>query len=197
LQVDLRKAPHIDFVADIRSMPAEWENAFDVAKSHHVLEHFGFQEIPAVLAEWYRIIKPGGKLQVTLPDLQTASEAIAAGRFDIYMRGVLYGDQGHPFWSQCAYGGYDAEDAEGQPRKEPRFLEHSYQHNHHKSGFTAAYLIELMEAAGFVNVVVERHLDWCELRAQGQKPVFETVEAAVGSVSPAETTAVTIPEAAE
>jgi len=196
LQVDLRKAPHIDFVADIRALPAEWENAFDVAKSHHVLEHFGFQETPAVLAEWYRIIKPGGILQVTLPDIQCASEAIAAGRFDTYLRGVLYGDQGHPFWSQGAYGGYDTEDADGQPRKEPRFLPHSYQHNHHKSGFTAAYLIELMEAAGFVNVVVERHTDWCELRAQGQKPVIDTVAAAVEPVSPADSAAVPTPEAA-
>lgn len=170
LQVDLRKEPHIDFVADIRALPYEWENQFDIAKASHVLEHFGFQQSAEVLAEWYRIIKPGGLIQIKVPDLEGIAQGIVEGRFDAYVQGGIYGDQGHPFWDQPAYGGYDEEDAEGNKRPIPRFLPHSKAHNYHKSGYTARYLIDLLKDIGFVDVVANRDLNMWELRVQGQKP---------------------------
>jgi SAM-dependent methyltransferase len=169
LQVDLRDTPNITFRCDIRSLPTEWENTVDIAKAHHVLEHFDFQQTPVVLAEWLRVLKPGGKLEIRVPDLEAVAENIVKGRFDAVVQGNIYGDQGHPFWNQEAYGGYDG----------PRWLPHSFQHNHHNSGFTARHLLNLLKDVGFVEGKAERHTDSWEIRAEAQKPaaVSPTAEA--------------------
>jgi SAM-dependent methyltransferase len=159
VQVDLREGPHIDFHCDIRRLPEDWADTFDVAKSHHVLEHFGFEQSQDVLTEWFRIIKPGGKIEIAVPDLQAFAEHVAAGNFDVITQGGLWGDQGHPFWMQGEYGGYDG----------PRWLPHSTDHNHHKSGYTARFLIDLLKRVGFVNVKAERRLGSWELFVQGEK----------------------------
>jgi SAM-dependent methyltransferase len=163
LNVDLQKAPNVDFVCDIRKLPDEWSNSFDVAKASHVLEHFDFGETGDVLVEWLRILKPGGKLEITVPDLQAVAEEMVKDRFDVLMQGNIYGDEGHPFWNQEPYGGYDPDKV--------RFLKHSKDNNHHKSGYTAKSLIDLLRAVGFVNVKAERHLPIWEIHVVGEKPV--------------------------
>lgn len=159
LQVDLRDAPGI-FRADIRKLPEDWANQFDIARSHHVLEHFGFGETEEVLAEWFKIIKPGGYLEVHVPDMESVAQAIVDGRMDIWVQGAIFGDQGHPFWQQTPYGGYD---------ENQRFLSHSYQHNHHKAGFTAKSLAESLHKAGFGKCEIERDTNLGELRVKAHK----------------------------
>ena len=36
--------------------------------SSHLLEHFHYEQVPAVLQEWFRVIKTGGHLMLYLPD---------------------------------------------------------------------------------------------------------------------------------
>src|SRR3990167_7990996 len=36
--------------------------------SSHLLEHFEYRDVPGVLAEWCRVVKPGGPLMLYLPD---------------------------------------------------------------------------------------------------------------------------------
>lgn len=160
LNVDLQEGPYTDFVCDIRRLPDEWTDSFDVAKAHHVLEHFDFKDTRDVLKEWLRILKPGGKIELHVPDLQAVGEQLAKGDMSLLATGNIYGDQGHDFWYQAPYGGYDGE----------RFLKHSYDHNHHKSGYTAKSLIDLLRDVGFVNVKAERHLPVWELHVFGEKP---------------------------
>lgn len=38
-------------------------------RAAHVLEHFGFFEVPAVLREWVRVLAVGGWLRIAVPDL--------------------------------------------------------------------------------------------------------------------------------
>ncbi|MEM7454870.1 MAG: methyltransferase domain-containing protein [Planctomycetota bacterium] len=38
-------------------------------ESHHMLEHLSFDEAKVALAEWRRVLKPGGLLVLTCPDL--------------------------------------------------------------------------------------------------------------------------------
>lgn len=168
LQVDLQSGPNVDFVCDIRRLPDEWANSFDVAKAHHVLEHFDFAETEDVLTEWLRILKPGGHLEIAVPDLQAVAEEIANGRFDVLVQGNIYGDEGHPFWNQENYGGYD--------KDKTRFLKHSNDNNHHKSGFTARSLIDLLKRVGFVNIKAERHLPVWEIHVIAYKEVQDAKE---------------------
>lgn len=40
----------------------------EAIRASHLLEHFGWDEVPKVLADWHRALKPGGTLYVSVPD---------------------------------------------------------------------------------------------------------------------------------
>lgn len=48
------------------------DNTVDVIFSSQALEHVSKFEVIPTLQEWYRVLKPGGKLQVIVPDLEWA-----------------------------------------------------------------------------------------------------------------------------
>ena len=96
VNVDLRDDPNIQYKCDIRNLPNDWENQFDMAKAHHVLEHFDFRDVPAVLKEWVRILKPGGVLRIAVPDREAIAKAITEGRMDPESQGNICVDEGPP-----------------------------------------------------------------------------------------------------
>ena len=55
------------------------DGSCEVVRASHCLEHFPFAEIPAVLAEWARVLKPGGTLKVAVPDFSKVAQAYLAG----------------------------------------------------------------------------------------------------------------------
>lgn len=55
------------------------DNSVDVIRASHVLEHFASAEIPAAIAEWVRVLKPGGELRIAVPDFATIAENYLAG----------------------------------------------------------------------------------------------------------------------
>jgi predicted SAM-dependent methyltransferase len=74
LSVDLQGEP--DIRADVRSLPMIRDGIVDEALTVHVLEHFYRWEAPAALAEWFRILKPGGALIIEVPDLHKVAHNI-------------------------------------------------------------------------------------------------------------------------
>jgi predicted SAM-dependent methyltransferase len=44
------------------------DDTVDEVYASHVLEHFGFGEIQTVLEEWVRVLKPGGRIRIAVPD---------------------------------------------------------------------------------------------------------------------------------
>lgn len=52
----------------------------DEAVAIHVLEHFYLWEVPTVLAEWQRILKPGGRLVLELPCMDKVFDYIVKAR---------------------------------------------------------------------------------------------------------------------
>lgn len=55
--IDARKLPYAD-------------GSVDVLYASHILEHFDYDnEVDAVLAEWVRVLRPGGLLQISVPDV--------------------------------------------------------------------------------------------------------------------------------
>jgi predicted SAM-dependent methyltransferase len=58
---------------DARKLPYPDESVAEVYASH-VLEHFGFKEVPEVLAEWARVLKPGGLMRISVPDREKVEE---------------------------------------------------------------------------------------------------------------------------
>lgn len=65
-------------IGDVRNLQWFKDNSMDYVFSSHVLEDF--QDTTSVLAEWLRVIRPGGHLVLYLPDQETyAAHCIANG----------------------------------------------------------------------------------------------------------------------
>ena len=73
--LDIKPGPHVDHVGDVRDLSFLAPESCSEVYASHVLEHLGYQqEIPNVLREFYRILKPGGRLRISVPDLETLCE---------------------------------------------------------------------------------------------------------------------------
>lgn len=78
----------IDAIVDAREIPYD-DNSLDTLRALHVIEHFDFQEGKKVLQEWYRVLKPGGKLIIETPDFFNSCKAFVEGNEE--QRILLYG----------------------------------------------------------------------------------------------------------
>lgn len=54
----------------------------DMIRASHILEHFPFQEIAGLLAEWVKALKPGGELFVEVPDAEWGCRNLLEGLGD-------------------------------------------------------------------------------------------------------------------
>lgn len=50
------------------------DNSVDEIRASHVLEHFRFGEVNKVIDEWARVLKPGGKIRIAVPDFDKIAE---------------------------------------------------------------------------------------------------------------------------
>jgi predicted SAM-dependent methyltransferase len=89
--------------------------------SYHFLEHVYRWEAPALVAEFARLLRPGGLLVLELPNIEAAARNLLAGMNDQMVMWPLYGDPGHRDPFMC-----------------------------HRWGYTPKTLSDLVGAAGFV-----------------------------------------------
>ena len=67
--LNIQDAPFVDYIVDIsRANTPFTDNSFDLIYCSHVLEHIPWYETEKVLKELNRILKPGGALEVWVPD---------------------------------------------------------------------------------------------------------------------------------
>jgi len=99
VNVDIRPLPGIDVVSDLRTLPFK-DEAADLVYACHVLEHFGRHEYMDVLKEWHRILKPGGKIRLAMPDFKKCvmwySEHCQDGDLTEVL-GLMMGGQKYPY----------------------------------------------------------------------------------------------------
>ena len=134
-----------DVLSDVRDLPFD-ENYADEALAVHVIEHFYRWEVPKVLAEWRRILKPGGVMVLECPDLMKAVfHLLSSPAKEQLSMWPLYGD---PSW------------------KDPLMC--------HKWAYTPQTLGQAMHEAGFVNLRQEpaqfKLKDLRDMRIVGEKP---------------------------
>jgi SAM-dependent methyltransferase len=55
------------------------DGSVDEIRASHVLEHFPHAQVPDVLKEWVRALKPGGLLRIAVPDFGKIAERYLAG----------------------------------------------------------------------------------------------------------------------
>lgn len=120
---DVRKLPHIEHVFDMLKPFPFPDNHVEHLLMHQTLEHFShYKETDYILKECFRIIKPGGILQLSVPNLEGWMEEWAKGKVS------------WPDLVQRIYGGQD------------------YEFNFHKAGFSDVSLLHQLNSIGFLKV---------------------------------------------
>lgn len=68
LSVDLYN-PNADLKMDVRKLDFPDNSVTEILASH-LLEHLSPHFVPMTLKEWHRVLKPGGKLAMEMPDFE-------------------------------------------------------------------------------------------------------------------------------
>ena len=68
INIDAIRAPHIHYIRKIEDLSLFKDNSVDLIYASHCLEHFSHLRVSQVLTEWYRTLKPGGILRLSVPD---------------------------------------------------------------------------------------------------------------------------------
>lgn len=153
VRLDIDKEVEPDIVADIKDMKNVEDSSHDAVFSSHNIEHLYLHEVPQALSEFARVLKGGGQLIITMPDVQRVAEHVAQGNIDdqplfnspmgpIFAIDILYGhtgkiSKGNQFWA-------------------------------HRTGFTAKSLGAKLVAAGFFDILIVR--EGYNLWARAYKP---------------------------
>lgn len=97
VRVDLRPECNPDYRCDVRSLPFGNEE-YDLVFTSHVLEHIKREETESVLAEWLRVLKPGGEFVIVVPNILWSLGEVNKENGDIKRAlDVLYGAQSNEY----------------------------------------------------------------------------------------------------
>jgi SAM-dependent methyltransferase len=157
---DLRADTKPDYVQDTRWLTLP-DDHFDLVASSHHLEHIPRWEQERAWAEVYRVCKPGGAVEMILPNAEWAAHKMVQGEVDEHVVNVLYG----------------AQEAHGYAREL----------NTHFFPYTPAVGRALAEAAGFTDVATESFKQREELGynliIRGKKPLTEATTADTSAIT--------------
>jgi SAM-dependent methyltransferase len=152
LRLDIDPSVHPDILCSMTDMQPVAASSIDAIWSSHNLEHLNRHEVPVALAEFMRVLRPGGQMLLTLPDLQRIAELVAADGLE----DEAYRSPSGPITPLDMIYGHTPSLARGN------------QHMAHKTGFTARTLGRLLNDAGFAGVTLQR--EGFALWARAYKP---------------------------
>lgn len=154
LRLDIDPKVDPDIVASMTDMAPVPGGSVDAVWSSHNLEHLDPHEVPAALREFLRVLKPGGTLLLSVPDLQAVAKLVAEDRLDE----TLYESRQGPIRPLDVVYGYGPALAAGN-----RFMAH-------RTGFTPKLLGRLLQEAGFEPVAIWRRAQAYELQVKAYRP---------------------------
>lgn len=88
VNVDLYNTAKVDASFDVSTIPYG-DNTVDEIKAFHIIEHFDWFKGQDTLKEWFRVLKPGGRLWLETPDFFASCKEFVEGSADMQMH--LYG----------------------------------------------------------------------------------------------------------
>lgn len=98
--------PYVVYM-DIRSLQFE-DNSVDMILASDILEHFSHREVDTLLAEWARVLRPGGEIIIRCPNLKLQIDAYVRGDWDADIASyMIFGGQTNPGDYHCI--GFDHE----------------------------------------------------------------------------------------
>jgi len=89
IHVDANPHPHVDFRGAVDHLPFIEDGSIDLIYASHLLEHFGRHEVGRVLAEWHRVLAPGGVLRLGVPDYGACARLYVEGRLANGVKDIL------------------------------------------------------------------------------------------------------------
>lgn len=106
---NVNAGPHVDFVGDILDLSRFADGSVDEIYASHVLEHVWLEQAKAVLRAFARILAPGGRLMLSVPDLPTLCRIYLDPRLSqkqsMQVMGMIYG--AHLDEHDIHHAGYD------------------------------------------------------------------------------------------
>lgn len=93
VHIDVVPFKHIDHVSSIDNLSFIENESVDIIYNCHVLEHFKRKSVLSVLSEWFRVLKPGGILRVSVPDFRALAEVYLEHKDIDLIIGPLFGRQ--------------------------------------------------------------------------------------------------------
>ncbi len=120
--------PHVDHIGNANDLSRFADSTFDKVYASHVLEHFDYvAELILTLVEWRRVLTPGGKLFISVPDLDTLARLILdRERLDVDARFMVM---------RMIFGG------------------HTNLYDYHKVGLNEEFLVKYLQNAGYESIV--------------------------------------------
>ena len=126
INVNIQPGPTVDVVTDCLDLSAFGDRTVAEIYASHVLEHLSYAEVPRALAEWHRVLVPGGYARISVPDLAKLGPTLIHPKLTPETREWIIG---------TIYGGQT--DA----------------HDFHKMGFTIETLTRYLGNAGFKRIM--------------------------------------------
>ncbi|QDU65797.1 methyltransferase domain-containing protein [Engelhardtia mirabilis] len=129
INVDTNPACEPDVCAQVDDLSMFETASVDLIEANHLFEHLTFDQAVNAVAEWRRVLRPGGELFLELPDLERC----------IALLGQHHDDLGHDLAMVGLYGWPPDIARDGEPQQ-------------HKWGWSQASLTALLQQQGFGEV---------------------------------------------
>ena len=91
--VDLGEDRDTDIVADAFDLSFIQSGTVDAIRASNILEHAPHVQTLDILKEWHRVLVPGGKLWLSVPDFEVVIKNYAKHGLNDYLINLLYGEQ--------------------------------------------------------------------------------------------------------
>ena len=91
VHVDQVAFAHVNHVQDIRRLANFTDNSASLIYACQVIEYFDREEVGAVLADWRRVLAPGGILRLSVPNFAMICKLYQSGIALDKFLGTLYG----------------------------------------------------------------------------------------------------------
>jgi ubiquinone/menaquinone biosynthesis C-methylase UbiE len=147
------------------------DNTFSIIYASHILEHIPWYKTEEVLKEWVRILKPGGTLEIWVPDGLKICKAFVDGELNNsneYLDDKWF--RGNPDKDVCKW-------ASGRIFRYGNKGNDLYQSKWHVAIFSFRYLKKIFEQTGLINVrkMTSKEVrgydhKWINLGICGKKP---------------------------
>ncbi|HOV13451.1 MAG TPA: methyltransferase [Spirochaetota bacterium] len=122
--VDITPMSTVDITDNVVTLKKFKKNFAEEIYVCHVLEHFSHKEIPSILKRWFDILKPGGIIRISVPDIDRIVK-IYNNNWEHFQK------DGNTPWIGLLYGGQNDK------------------YDYHKTGFNFNWMKRLLTDVGF------------------------------------------------